>query len=154
MRIICDSSLRTPVTSRIVRTAEQVPTILATCCRDREKQLVYERRGCRVFCLNEDGGHADLRQLMERLGSERIDSILLEGGGTLNWAALKSGIVQKVQAYLAPKLFGGETAKTPVEGEGVPLPAAAFLLKKPTVTSLGDDILIESEVAADVYGNR
>ncbi len=154
VRIICDSSLRTPVTSRIVRTAEQVPTILATCCRDREKQLVYERRGCRVFCLNEDGGHADLRQLMERLGSERIDSILLEGGGTLNWAALKSGIVQKVQAYLAPKLFGGETAKTPVEGEGVPLPAAAFLLKKPTVTSLGDDILIESEVAADVYGNR
>ena len=43
------------------------------------------------------------RQLMERLGREQIDSILLEGGGTLNWAALESGIVQQVQAYIAPK---------------------------------------------------
>lgn len=48
---------------------------------------------------------------MERLGQEGLDSILLEGGGTLNWAALESGIVQKVQAYIAPKLFGGQTAK-------------------------------------------
>ena len=64
-------------------------------------------------------GKLDLVQLMERLGEEQIDSVLLEGGGTLNWAALKSGIVQKVQAYLAPKLLGGREAKTPVEGEGV-----------------------------------
>ena len=48
---------------------------------------------------------------MRILGRQGIDSILLEGGGTLNWAALQSGIVQKVQAYIAPKLFGGETAK-------------------------------------------
>ena len=40
------------------------------------------------------------RQLMERLGREQIDSILLEGGGTLNWAALECGIVQQVQAYI------------------------------------------------------
>ena len=53
----------------------------------------------------------NLEKLMERLGREQIDSILLEGGGTLNWAALESGIVQKVQAYIAPKLFGGEKAK-------------------------------------------
>ena len=58
-----------------------------------------------------------------------------------------------MQAYLAPKLFGGETAKTPVEGAGVLAPEDAFLLKKGTVTFLGDDILIESEVAADVYGD-
>ena len=70
-----------------------------------------------------------MQQLMARLGEEQIDSILLEGGGTLNWAALQSGIVQKVQAYIAPKLFGGETAKTPVEGVGVPAPADAFYLK-------------------------
>ena len=45
---------------------------------------------------------------MEKLGQEQIDSVLLEGGGTLNWAALESGVVQQVQAYIAPKLFGGQ----------------------------------------------
>ena len=83
---------------------------------------------------------------MEELGREQIDSILLEGGGTLNWAALQSGIVQKVQAYIAPKLFGGETAKTPVEGAGVKSPLDAFHLKNSTVVQLGEDFLIEGEV--------
>lgn len=95
----------------------------------------------------------DLRQLMEELGQREIDSVLLEGGGTLNWSALQSGIVQKVQAYLAPKLFGGQTAKTPVGGTGVPAPADAFSLKNSTVTRLGEDFLIEGEVINDVYGN-
>ena len=97
----------------VVATAEQIQTILATCCTDPEKQAVYRRAGCQVLCLNEKNGHVDLRQLMERLGREQIDSILLEGGGTLNWAALECGIVQQVQAYIAPKLFGGRDAKTP-----------------------------------------
>lgn len=83
---------------------------------------------------------------MEKLGQEQIDSILLEGGGTLNWAALESGVVQQVQAYIAPKLFGGQEAKTPVEGAGVPVPSAAFRLKNSRLTHLGEDILIESEV--------
>ena len=81
-----------------------------------------------------------------KLGQEQIDSILLEGGGTLNWAALESGVVQQVQAYIAPKLFGGQEAKTPVEGAGVPMPSAAFRLKNSSLTHLGEDILIESEV--------
>ena len=70
---------------------------------------------------------------------KKIDSILLEGGGTLNWAALESGIVQKVQAYIAPKLMGGQRAKTPVEGRGVLEPAAAFGLKNTRITQLGED---------------
>ena len=88
----------------------------------------------------------NLAQLMERLGQEQIDSVLLEGGGTLNWAALESGVVQRVQAYIAPKLFGGRDAKTPVEGQGVPAPAQAFRLKNTAVTRLGEDFLMESEV--------
>ena len=119
---------------------------LATCCADPERQAVYQRAGCQVLCLNEENGHVDLRQLMERLGREQIDSILLEGGGTLNWAALECGIVQQVQAYIAPKLFGGRDAKTPVEGVGIPAPDDAFRLKNSRLERLGEDLLIESEV--------
>ena len=83
-----------------------------------------------------------------------IDSVLLEGGGTLNWAALESGIVQRVQAYIAPKLFGGRAAKSPVEGLGVEVPAQAVRLKNTTVTMVGGDFLLEGDVDTDVYGDR
>ena len=146
VRVICDTHLRTPPQAQVVITAEQIPTILATCCTDPERQAVYQRAGCQVLCLNEKNGHVDLRQLMERLGREQIDSILLEGGGTLNWAALECGIVQQVPAYIAPKLFGGRDAKTPVEGVGVPAPDDAFRLKNSRLERLGEDLLIESEV--------
>ena len=98
-------------------------------------------------------GRVDLRALMERLGEENIDSLLLEGGGALNWAALEQGIVQKIQAYIAPKIFGGAAAKTPVAGIGVELPSQAVRLKNTVVVQLGKDFLLESEVDGNVYGD-
>ena len=53
VRVICDTQLRTPPQAQVVTTAEQIPTILATCCVDPEKQAVYRRAGCQVLCLNE-----------------------------------------------------------------------------------------------------
>ncbi len=153
LRIICDTNLRTPPSSQIVRSAGQIPTILATCCMERDKWLAYESAGCRVISVDREDGHVNLCQLMEKLGREQIDSILLEGGGTLNWAALKSGIVQKVQAYIAPKLFGGQTAKTPIEGTGVPVPDEGVHLKHTKIIPLGEDFLIEGEVEQNVYRN-
>ena len=76
----------------------------------------------------------------------QLKQLELEGGGTLNWAALECGIVQQVQAYIAPKLLGGRDAKTPVEGVGVPTPDDAFRLKSSRMERLGEDLLIESEV--------
>ncbi len=151
VRIVCDTHLRIPLTAQVVTGARQTPTILATCCTDTANHRAFEESGCRMIVVEEKEGHVDMQQLMCRLGQEQIDSVLLEGGGTLNWAALKSGIVQKVQAYIAPKLFGGETARTPVEGAGVPAPADAFHLQNSTVTKLGDDFLIESEVVNHVH---
>ena len=153
VRIICDSHLRTPLTSKIVRTAKTIPTILASSSKDQQKIKNYEEMGCQVLYVPEKNGHIDLNRLMEILGATKIDSILLEGGGSLNWSALESGIVQKVQTYIAPKLFGGEEAKTPVEGKGFPDPASAVLLKNSEMIRLGDDFLIESEVKRNVYGN-
>ena len=151
VRIICDTGLRTPLTAKVVATAPEVPTILATCCPDRDRYRPYEAAGGLILHVPEKEGHVDLKTLMEVLGQESIDSILLEGGGTLNWSALEAGIVQKVQAYIAPKLFGGRDARTPVEGTGVPDPGAAFGLKNSVLTRQGEDFLIESEVTGHVY---
>ena len=82
---------------------------------------------------------------MTALGERKIDSVLLEGGGTLNWSALQCGIVNKVQTYIAPKLFGG-SGKTPVMGLGIDSPDQAFHLSRPAISWFEEDILLESEV--------
>jgi len=147
IRIICDTQLQTPLTATLVTTAKETPTLLATCCTDEEKLTPYIQQGCKVLTLTRgEDGHLDLRELMTRLGERKIDSILLEGGAALNWSALQSGIVHQVQAYLAPKLFGGMGAKSPVGGIGVHHPDDAFRLSPPVISRLGDDILLESEV--------
>lgn len=153
VRILCDTHLRTPLESRIVRTANEVETILATCETDGERIAPYTAAGCQVWQLPAREGHVDLSALMDRLGAAEIDGVLLEGGGTLNWSMLEAGLVQRVQAYIAPKLFGGGAAKSPVEGAGVELPAQAARLRNTTITQLGEDFLLEGEVDADVHGN-
>lgn len=146
VRIICDTRLKTPLSANVVQTAQQYRTILATCCTDRAKARPYQDAGCEVFIVGQKGEHVDLKALMPALGGKGIDSILLEGGEALNWSALESGVVHKLQVYLAPKLFGGSSAKSPIGGVGVAVPAGAYQLSRPTVTMFGDDIMLESEV--------
>ena len=166
VRIICDSALRTPLTAKVAATAAETPTILATCCGDEARQAPYKAAGCRILLCRDAAGdtaavdaaaesHAaspdscsirprvDLMDLMRKLGTEGIDSVLLEGGGTLAWSALESDIVNKVQAYIAPKLFGGAESKTPLGGRGFPSPAKAPVLENVTYLQLGRDLLVE-----------
>ena len=147
VRIICDTHLRTPLDSKVVQTASEIPTIIATCCENERAVLQYTEKGCRVLNVAKSGDlHLDLQDLVSKIGAEGIDSILLEGGGTLNWSALESGIVNRVMAYVAPKLFGGSSAKTPVEGRGIPDPQEAVRLRDISISRLGEDLLIEGKV--------
>lgn len=147
IRIICDTHLRTPLDCKLVTTADKVKTIIATCEKECEKHKAYIKAGVEVLVVpsvkEDDKDQVDLKALMKMLKDKKIDSVLLEGGATLNWAALKAGIVNKVQAYIAPKMFGGVSSKTPVGGIGVDAPDDAFILKRKTITPLGDDILVE-----------
>ncbi len=154
VRILCDSGLRIPLDARVIATAREIPTILATCNYDKKKAAAYEQAGCYILRTASQNGQVDLQDLMRQLGDGGIDSVLLEGGGTLNWSAMKNGIVNKVQAYIAPKLLGGREAKTPAEGQGFSSLEEAVRLKNSKIIRLGADILMESEVDTDVYGNR
>lgn len=152
-RIICDSRLRTPLSSKLAATAGEIPVMLATASRDRARRERYEKAGFQVLESPGEDGRVDLKRLMEELGRRGIDSVLLEGGAALSWSALRSGIVNRVQAYVSPKILGGETAKGPVGGQGSPSLAEAYRLKDLRVRQLGGDFLIEGEVDADVYRN-
>ena len=153
IRILCDSRLTIPKDAKAVATAGDVRTILATCCRDPERLQPYRAAGCEILTLPERDGHLDLCVLMQRLGGMGIDSILAEGGGTLNGSLLKSGMVNWIQAYIAPKIFGGKTAPSPVGGGGAQAVEDAAALSLAFVTRLGDDLLVESEVKRCLQGS-
>jgi diaminohydroxyphosphoribosylaminopyrimidine deaminase/5-amino-6-(5-phosphoribosylamino)uracil reductase len=143
VRIICDTHLRIPLSSRIVETARKIPTYLATASRDENKIKRLKTMSCRILAVPKDGNQLNLNELMNQLGAEKIDSILLEGGGTLNFSALAAGIVNRLQVYVAPKIFGGASAKTPVEGQGVEDPREAFRFDHRKIKIFGEDILLE-----------
>lgn len=155
LRIILDSHLRIPMGSRLVRSAKEYP-LLIVCnesTRDREEGTnriqKLEEAGAKVWTLPEKNGHPDLNVLMQRLGEEKIDSVLIEGGGTVNEAVLKAHIVHHVYAYIAPKIFGGEDAKTPVEGSGIRLPQECANLRLAKITVLLNDMLLEYDVEGE-----
>ena len=155
LRIILDSHLRIPMGSRLVRSAKEYP-LLIVCnesTRDREEGTnriqKLEEAGAKVWTLPEKNGHPDLNVLMQRLGEEKIDSVLIEGGGTVNEAALKAHIVHHVYAYIAPKIFGGEDAKTPVEGSGIRLPQECANLRLAKITVLLNDMLLEYDAEGE-----
>ncbi len=110
--------------------------------RQQEKIRRLTELGIEVVCLPGEDGKVDLRQLMRYLGEKGIDSILLEGGGELNDSALRAGIVQEVRAFIAPKLFGGAGAKTPVGGIGVELPDQAVKLTLDEIRKVGEDLML------------
>ncbi|SFG19797.1 bifunctional diaminohydroxyphosphoribosylaminopyrimidine deaminase/5-amino-6-(5-phosphoribosylamino)uracil reductase RibD [Oribacterium sp. WCC10] len=88
-----------------------------------------------------DGNRVDLKKLMMLLGEKGIDSILLEGGATLNEEALKTGIVNEINVFMAPKIFGGN-AKSPVGGEGVMHPDEAYRFILKNIEHTGEDVLL------------
>lgn len=150
IRIICDSRLRLPTDSKICQTAGEVRTIIA-CAGEKEGELKerwtkLEALGVEVLSVPSETGNIDLSRLMEILGEQKIDSILLEGGGTLNDSALRADIVDEVKLFLAPKMFGGEKARSPVRGAGIEAVADAVALELQNVAMTGEDLLIEYKV--------
>ena len=151
VRIVCDSSLRIPLDSQIVRSAKEYRTIVAYAgCEENEeiteKIEQLHAKGADTICCPDEKGQIDLKKLMTYLGNEGIDSILLEGGGTLNDSALRAGIVKEVHCFIAPKLFGGKNSKTPVQGIGIGLPSEALKLKCTDICRIGEDIRIICQV--------
>lgn len=147
VRIVCDSHLHTPLDSHVVTTAQAIKTIIATTNTDVVRQEAYRQKGVELVVTTAQNGRVNLPELMVHLGNRGIDSILLEGGGTLHFTALETEIVHKLQCYIAPKLFGGATATSPVMGAGFKAVENKIRLHNTTITQFDEDFLLESEVS-------
>ena len=147
VRVIVDSRARTPPDSTVV-TDKSARTIIATTSRAPEEKLsALKSRGVEIITAG-DGEHVDLEILMRALAERELTSVLVEGGGTIHFAMLKAGLVDKVLAFVAPKILGGANALTAVAGAGFEKLSDAVSLKDLTTERFGDDILISGYVGA------
>ncbi len=141
VRIVVDSSGRTPPTARMLKQPGR--TIIATAAgvpRDRVARL--EDAGAEVREFAGPDGRVNLSALLEFLGEEGIVSALVEGGGVILGAALDARLIDKVCAFVAPMLIGGAGAPSPVAGSGATVIADALRLQRTTIEPIGPDWLI------------
>lgn len=144
--IIIDSKGRLPLTSRLLKEHDKGTIILGT---TEHLQLHIEEalkaEGVTIIKTSSIDGKVNLPELMIELGKLGIDSILLEGGSTLNGNAMEAGIVDEVVSFIAPKIIGGRGV-SPVGGEGVENIKDAKILEQISVQSIGEDILVRGKV--------
>lgn len=144
IKIVTDSTLRIPLTSRLLTNDPQLVIMATTDRASRERVKEFERLGAQVVVCSQTENRVDLASLMKLLGAMDIDSILLEGGSTLAFSFLKARLVDKIVCFVAPKLLGGATAPSPVGGDGFPTMEEAVILQDMTYRKTGVDLMIQA----------
>ena len=144
LRVILDSRLRLPLESRLVKTCRQDVLVFCSFAEEKTKRAL-EERGVRVeqVELGSRDGRPDLRKVAERLGTLEILSLLIEGGALVNWAALTSGIVDKVFFYYAPRILAGMGAVPFATGAGFQRMSEAAHVRSLALHRFGEDFAVE-----------
>jgi len=141
-RIVVDSRGRTPLDARILN--NDAPTIIAVSKKAPLSKVEKFREKAEVLICGEE--RVDLVELMKNLKEKRINSLMLEGGSTLNFSMLKEGLVDEVRVCIAPMIVGGSQAKTLVDGSGIDFMKDAIQLKLNKSYPLGKDYILEYSV--------
>ena len=139
IRIVLDSSLRTPLSARVVRPGT---FILTTASAPSASLSALERAGCRVLqCEADPDGRVSVHHALDMLGAAGIQMMLVEGGPSVLGSFFDAHLVREIHAYVAPVIIGGTDARGAVAGNGIGPLAGAFRMD-PQVTRCGEDILI------------
>lgn len=144
LRVIVDSRLRTPPeAAALAPRADEWPNalILTTTAAPEPNRIALRRRGAEIIDCG-GGPHVELSLALQELGKRGIASVLVEGGGTLSGALLAAGLVDKVYAFVAPKIIGSGGPAN-FEFPGFPWMKDAIVLERTTVRTFGSDVLIE-----------
>ena len=145
-RIIVDSNARTPLNSFVVRTAREIPTIIAVTSRAETKRINTLRdRGVTVLVCG-SGPLVSPKILLKNLRRLGMRRILLEGGGILNWSMLADGLVDEISVAITPRILGGADAVSLVEGKGSPLVKDGVKLKLLNTAKYGPDLVVRYKV--------
>ncbi|HOM17717.1 MAG TPA: bifunctional diaminohydroxyphosphoribosylaminopyrimidine deaminase/5-amino-6-(5-phosphoribosylamino)uracil reductase RibD [Thermoguttaceae bacterium] len=153
VRIVVDGRARLASESQLVRTARQAPVLVAA---GPEAAAVDLRRlesaGCEVFVAPGQTPQERLLALLDELGRRRMTNLLVEGGGRLLGALLDLRAIDEVHVFIAPKLFGGLDAPTPLAGLGIDRTEQAVQLDSVQIERVGQDIYVTGRVRYPAEG--
>jgi len=145
-RIVVDSRLRISRGARIF-SEDACRVILATTRRAPANKIkLFKDKGVNILLVKRLNEKVCLKSLLKRLAKLDITHVLVEGGGEVTASCLQEGIADKMLFFISPKIIGGSSAKTGVEGEGVKKLKDAAKLKNVKVSRLGEDILVEGYI--------
>lgn len=141
LRVVVDSTARTPMESRVAETSE-APTLVAVAGKaPSERRRALEENGLEVVQVG-SGDRVDLRSLLELLSQREMANVLVEGGGDLAYGLWKERLVDKLVFFLAPRIIGGREAPGPIGGEGAPTVEESWKVSIDGVFRSGPDIRV------------
>jgi 2,5-diamino-6-(ribosylamino)-4(3H)-pyrimidinone 5'-phosphate reductase len=114
-RIIVDSSARTPLDADIFKKGEGLRIIAVSNSAPEEKIKSLEEK---ALVIKTGTLKVDLAELATKLKEMGINTLMVEGGATLNWGMLSAGLVDEVYTFIGNLIIGGKTAPTFTDGEG------------------------------------
>lgn len=159
LRVVADPRLETPPKARVLTEGRPASTILATlpaalAGAGAARREVLEAAGARLMKVPGRDGRLDLSALLKALAAEGRHRVLCEGGPRLAAGLVRRGLVNRVAFYTAPRILGGDDARGAVGGASPARLADALKLGPLAVRRLGDDVLIEADVAATGAAGR
>jgi diaminohydroxyphosphoribosylaminopyrimidine deaminase/5-amino-6-(5-phosphoribosylamino)uracil reductase len=151
VRVVLDSTLRLPLESRLVQTANEDLLVITTSAASAERRRALENRGIAVRVFDGPHGRVDIRDVISLLGEQHCLSVMIEAGSKVNWAALESGAVDKVFLYYAPKILGGLQSLPMAGGIGRMRRADAIVLERTALHPIPpDEFAVEAWVRKDL----
>jgi len=144
-RVIIDSKLSIPLDSAILNFEDGKTILVCSTQAPKEKKEALASKNILLWFCGEE--KVDLSQLLVALSAFGIKKILLEGGSELNSHAIKAKIVDKFYLFIAPKLIGGSSAKGLIGELGIDTMDDALTLKNMKYSQVGEDLLLELDLA-------
>jgi diaminohydroxyphosphoribosylaminopyrimidine deaminase/5-amino-6-(5-phosphoribosylamino)uracil reductase len=145
VRVIVDSSAKIPIECQLLKTTKNMRTIIAVtknAVASKLKKLT--NTGAEVLLTQSQNDRVNLDDLLNKLGSMGITSMLVEGGGEINASFIDSDLVDKLLIFIAPKIIGGREGVSFVQGKGVSHLRECSLYERPRIKRMGEDILLET----------
>ena len=116
-RIILDSQGTISVNSKILQTCNKVPTIIAVSKRISKANLQKLKKfPVEIIITGENS--VNIKSLMNNLSKRKINTVLVEGGGTVNWQFIQNNLFDEILITITPVIIGGIDAITFVQGRG------------------------------------
>ena len=154
-RVVVDSKARLADDSRLVRTVDKAPVVVAVSNQAVDDDIArLKSAGCEVIQCGDGLTAVRLVDLLELLAQREMTNVLVEGGGRLLGSFWDAGLIDEVHAFVAPKLVGGNEAPGPIGGHGLPAICESPSLVDVKIDQVDGDLFIRGVVDRDLHPSR